>query len=115
MCVDVGRVLLSGADHVGIVHQVTNIFAKYKWSIDKLETFQEEAPFGGTTLFVMDGIVTATYSSEKISIIQEELHSLADGLNCDISLEDYHHNDETEYVCACNLCNICHLFESVSS
>lgn len=90
--------MLSGADHAGIVHQVTTIFAKHKWSIDKLETFQEEAPFGGTTLFVMDGIVTATYSSEKISVIQEELDSLADSLNCDISLEDYHHNDEKEHV-----------------
>ena len=86
-----GRFTLEGADHPGLVHSVTSLMVAHGLSVDSLETSQEEAPWGGTTLFSIDGIVTAHeplakgFDSEKI---RKELTKLGDSLNCDVTLED---------------------------
>lgn len=86
-----GRFTLEGADNPGLVHKVTSLLKTHGLGIDSLETNQEEAAFGGTTLFSIDGIATAmeplpqSFDSEKI---RKELVQLGDSLNCDISLED---------------------------
>jgi len=86
-----GRLKLSGADNPGIVHQVTSLIARNGLSIDELETSDEEAPFGGTTLFIMEGVVTAVEPvGGKVNIkdVQEQLANLANNMNCDITLEE---------------------------
>eukprot|EP00565_Helicotheca_tamesis_P006925 CAMPEP_0185727122 /NCGR_PEP_ID=MMETSP1171-20130828/2899_1 /TAXON_ID=374046 /ORGANISM="Helicotheca tamensis, Strain CCMP826" /LENGTH=203 /DNA_ID=CAMNT_0028395625 /DNA_START=126 /DNA_END=737 /DNA_ORIENTATION=- len=86
-----GQFTLSGADNPGIVHQVTSVLAKHKLSIDKMETSDEEAPFGGTQLFNMRGIANAMHplaSGFDADKIKDELQKLGESLNCDIDLED---------------------------
>jgi glycine cleavage system transcriptional repressor len=70
---------------------MTTALAKYGLSIDKMETDQEIAPHGGSMLFKMHGVATASEplsSGFDISKIKQELQDLGDSLNCDVSLED---------------------------
>mmetsp|Transcript_92684 Transcript_92684/g.267649 ORF Transcript_92684/g.267649 Transcript_92684/m.267649 type:complete len:214 (+) Transcript_92684:90-731(+) len=86
-----GRFSLEGTDNPGIVHRVTSIFASNGLSIDKMETSDYIAPYGGVTLFKMVGIahayepLAAGFDAEKI---KSELGVLGDELNCDIEMED---------------------------
>jgi glycine cleavage system transcriptional repressor len=88
---DTGYLTLEGADHPGIVHNMTAALAKHGLSIDKMETDQEIAPWGAAMLFKMRGVATAPAplsSGFDISKIKQELEDLGDSLNCDVSLED---------------------------
>ena len=61
--------------------------AKYGLTIDNMSTDNEEAPFGGTELFTMEGEavayepLAAGFDWEKI---REEVIELGDSLNCDV-------------------------------
>lgn len=65
--------------------------AKNGLSIDKMETDQEIAPYGGSTLFKMRGLANA---SEPLATafdpvkIRDELIELGESLNCDVSMEE---------------------------
>lgn len=95
---DSGHFTLEGADNPGIVHNVTSILARNGLSIEKLETSDDIAPHGGTTLFRMQGVahayepLTARFSVDRV---REELEAMADHLNCDIELIDLASNPET--------------------
>eukprot|EP00522_Entomoneis_paludosa_P011869 CAMPEP_0172439018 /NCGR_PEP_ID=MMETSP1065-20121228/133_1 /TAXON_ID=265537 /ORGANISM="Amphiprora paludosa, Strain CCMP125" /LENGTH=208 /DNA_ID=CAMNT_0013187639 /DNA_START=132 /DNA_END=758 /DNA_ORIENTATION=- len=86
-----GYFTLEGADHPGIVHKMTTALAAHGLSIDKLHTDQEIAPYGGSVLFKMKGIATATaplaQSFDAIKI-KEELADLGDSLNCEVDIEE---------------------------
>jgi len=99
MLSDSGRFTLTGADHPGIVHRVTTIISKHHLHIDKMETSEEAAPFGGTTLFQMNCIASAMSplaSGFNANVIQDELEILGSMMNCDIVLETLH--DERDIV-----------------
>jgi glycine cleavage system transcriptional repressor len=87
-----GRFTLAGADHPGLVHKVTTLLNSHGLSIDTMETSEADpVAYGGTTLFVIDGLATATEErAKKIDTdkIREELAELGEYLNCDISLID---------------------------
>jgi len=88
---DEGHFVLSGADHPGITHKVTALLAKHRFNIERLRTSDQEAPYGGTTLFHVEGIVNVLEpmpANFNIEAIRDELAELGDSLNCDISLED---------------------------
>ena len=90
---DSGEFTLTGADHPGIAHKITSALAKSGLNIDKMETEQEIAPYGGTTLFKMRGTATALKPLPKafdIVKIKENLEELGDSLNCDVHMEDTH-------------------------
>ena len=73
------------------MHEVTSLIARSGLSLDDLETSQEEAPFGGTTLFRMEGKVTMSEpvaSKFNLEMLQDDLINLGNGLNCDIELEE---------------------------
>jgi glycine cleavage system transcriptional repressor len=84
-------VLKSGADNPGIVHKLTSVLAKNSLTIAYMKTRQEEAPFGGTELFTMEGKAVAYqplashFDHKKIG---EELQELGDSLNCDVDFSD---------------------------
>jgi glycine cleavage system transcriptional repressor len=86
-----GRFTLEGADNPNLVHKVTSLLVEHGLSVDALETSREEAAFGGTTLFSIDGIVTAqepipkSFNTDKI---RKQLDKLGDSINCDVTLED---------------------------
>lgn len=86
-----GRFVLEGADDPGLVHKVTSVLTKHNLSIDTMETTDEIAPHGGTTLFQIDGIATALDPLPKSfdpDEVRDELADLGNSLNCDITLED---------------------------
>ena len=90
---------LEGADSPGLISKVTAIFAEHALSVDYIETGQEAAPFGGTTLFSMDGRVTmsgpppASFDPEAI---REKLDNLAEAENVDIQIYDQEELEELE-------------------
>ncbi len=82
---------MKGADNPGIIHKVTSILAKNGLNIDRLETSDEIAPYGGTTLFKMKGIAHAyepLASGFDVAKIKTDLSILGDELNCDIDMMD---------------------------
>lgn len=83
---------LSGADNPGIVHKVANILAKHRLNIDELKTFEDDSvPYGGVTLFQMMGTCTSPAplaNGFSPAAIREELESLGDSMNCEITLKD---------------------------
>ncbi len=93
---DSGYFTLSGADHPGIVHKVTQVLVKHRLNIDKMKTHEESAPYGGTTLFFMNGIATSPAplaNGFDPSLIKAELQQLGEEMNCDIDLEDVHDDE----------------------
>jgi glycine cleavage system transcriptional repressor len=88
---DTGHFTLEGADNPGIVHKITSALAASGLSIDRMETEQEIAPYGGSVLFKMRGTAVAAYPLAKgfdLSKIKKELSELGDSLNCEVHLED---------------------------
>jgi glycine cleavage system transcriptional repressor len=87
-----GFFYLSGADNPGIVHKVTNILAKHRLNIDELKTFEDDSvPYGGMTLFQMSGTCTSPAplaNGFSPAAIRDELESLGDSMNCEITLKD---------------------------
>lgn len=87
-----GFFYLSGADNPGIVHKVTNILAKHRLNIDELKTFEDDSvPYGGVTLFQMSGTCTSPAplaNGFSPAAIRDELESLGDSMNCEITLKD---------------------------
>ena len=56
-----------------------------------MKTSEEEAPYGGTTLFYMSGTATSPAplaNGFDPKAIREELIDLGDEMNCEIDLED---------------------------
>lgn len=82
---------MEGADHPGIVHKVTSILSQNGLNIDKMETTDEIAPHGGTTLFKMHGIAHAyrpLSAGFDVNKIKDQLSTLGDEMNCDIYMQD---------------------------
>jgi len=85
-----GNFKLSGADNPGIVHKLTSCFTKYSLNIESMSTTHEEAPFGGTLLFKMNGNAVAYEplpSSFDWKKIRADIIELGEGLNCDIDFK----------------------------
>lgn len=86
-----GTFNLEGADNPGIVHKVTSALTRYGLSVDKMQTDQEIAPHGGTTLFKMNGVVSAAAplaAGFDIEKVKADVEAMGESLNCDVSLED---------------------------
>lgn len=87
----VGHFKLSGADNPGIVHKLTSALAKNSLTIAYMKTRQDEAPFGGTELFTMEGQAVAYHpvaSHFEWTKIRDELQELGESLNCDVEFSD---------------------------
>ena len=78
------------------------MLANHGLSIDMLTTTKEVAPHGGTTLFQMQGRVTAVATAKSFNekVVQEELSKLGEALNCDVQLESFNVQDSDEPKCA---------------
>lgn len=90
---------LEGADSPGLITKVTSIFSAHALSVDYIETEAASAPFGGTTLFSMDGRVTLSGpmpASFDPDVIREKLDALADEENVDIQIFDQEDLDEID-------------------
>ena len=71
---------------------MTTILANNGLSVDKLTTSDAEiAPHGGTVLYKMNGIATASAplaAGFDPSKVEDELEALGEAMNCDMSLEE---------------------------
>eukprot|EP01083_Nonionella_stella_P014198 39925_1 len=86
-----GQFKLSGADNPGIAHKLTSVLARNNLTIGNMKTSHEEAPFGGTELFTMEGKAVAyepLSSTFDWTKLQEELQELGESINCDVEFED---------------------------
>ena len=76
------RISVELADNPGIVHKVTSLLASNRISVTKLSTQQELAPFGGTTLFSLTGLIS---SAEPVD--PDRLRSAFDLLQQDTGID----------------------------
>jgi glycine cleavage system regulatory protein len=73
--------------------------AKHGLSIEKMQTMDEMAPYGGTTLFRMMGIARAylpVAAGFDVERVKAELEQLGEDLNCDIQLTDLGGGEEAD-------------------
>jgi predicted amino acid-binding ACT domain protein len=99
---DAGRLVLEGADNPGIVHKVAAVLARHGLNVDRMDTSEESAPYGGTTLFQMSAIVQAYEPLAHgfhvdLAKCKEELEDLGDSMNCDIHLDDTDEKFQTAF------------------
>ncbi|CAM9388896.1 unnamed protein product [Discosporangium mesarthrocarpum] len=78
---------LEGADNPGLIHQVTKFFADRGCNVDKLSSETRGAPFGGTTLFIMKGMVVSEEDID-MDVMKAEFQELESDLSVDLSLSE---------------------------
>ena len=74
-----------------MVHKLSSVFAKNSLTIAHMKTRQDEAPFGGTELFTMEGEAVAYHplaTHFDWIRVNDELQELGDSLNCDVEFSD---------------------------
>lgn len=79
------QIKVNGADHEGIIHEITHHLAELGVNIESMDTGMEPAPFGGTDLFTMSAtvVVPPTLSLERL---REDLEAAGDALNVDTEI-----------------------------
>jgi glycine cleavage system transcriptional repressor len=76
---------VSGADHEGIIHEVTHHLAVQGVSVETIDTGTEDAPFGGTKLFTMSATVLAP-PALSLGDLEEELGEVETQMGVDITI-----------------------------
>lgn len=79
------QITVRGADHEGIIHEITHLLALQGASMESVDTGTEDAPFGAMKLFTMDATVFAP-PNLSLETLQEELAEAGDQLNVDVSI-----------------------------
>jgi glycine cleavage system regulatory protein len=78
---------LLGADHPGIVAEISAALAEHGVSIEELSTDVRDAPMAGGTLFAAEAVLTAP-ATTGTDALQSTLEGLANELMVDITLSD---------------------------
>ena len=79
---------LLGADHPGIVAEVSAALVDVGVSIDELTTDVREAPMAGGTLFEARAVLTAPIASTSTDDLRSMLEAIADELMVEIRLSE---------------------------
>lgn len=82
------QVDVNGADHEGLIHNITSQLVKYNINVETMDTGLMDAPMSGTPLFTMSAIVLAP-PDVTFRTLQADLESLGDKLNVDIDISPY--------------------------
>lgn len=77
-----------GADHEGIIHEITRYLAREGANVETIDTGTEDAPFGGTMLFTMSAKVVAP-PNLSLAIMEEALGAIGDQVNVDVNIEPF--------------------------
>jgi len=80
------KMVVSGMDHPGIVHQFTSILHRYQVNIESMESRVYPAPLSGTPIFVMECRVSVP-ASVKLAELKSELAHRAEEENLDLEFE----------------------------
>lgn len=77
---------VTGADHEGIIHEVSHHLASQGINIESMDTSSTPAPMSGTPLFMMKGVVLVP---PKLSFHQwsDALEEIGDKLNVTVKVE----------------------------
>jgi len=73
-------------DQLGIVARVTALLRQHGVNVEELQTRTESAPFAGTPLFILEGVVTLP-QGKSVRQLRGELQELGDRIGCDIDLD----------------------------
>ena len=76
---------VSGADHEGIIHEITKYLAQAGINVETMDTGTEDAPFGGTVLFTLSAVIM-TPPTMDLNSLQEALETIGDEVNVDIEV-----------------------------
>ena len=76
---------LTGADHPGIVSDVSRVLASGVFNIEELHTATTSAPMSGETLFTASADISCEEAAD-VDALLDALEALADDLVVDISL-----------------------------
>lgn len=79
------KIHVKGADHEGIIHDVTHHLAQQGVNIESVETGMEPAPMSGGILFTMNAIVMIPPSAD-LETLREELEDVGNKLNVDTEI-----------------------------
>ncbi len=79
------EILVTGADHEGIIHSVSDYLSKKKINIVSLETEVIPAPVTGTPMFTMHILIHAP-AIQQLSALRRELARIGDELGTDIEV-----------------------------
>jgi len=80
------RLKVYSNDQPGIAARVTALLRQQSVNVEELETRIESAPFAGTPLFVLEGIVTLPQGTHARKL-RDELGMLGEKIGCDIDLD----------------------------
>lgn len=80
------RIKVYSNDQPGIAARVTTLLHQHSVNVEELETRIESAPFAGTPLFVLEGIVTLPQGTSTRKL-RDELGVLGEKIGCDIDLD----------------------------
>lgn len=82
------QVKVTGADHEGIIHEITRHLAQQNINIEMMDTGMVPAPMSGTPLFTMTAVVLVP---PQLSFTEwrDDLEDVADGLNVDTEVTPY--------------------------
>ncbi len=83
------QIKVSGADHEGIIHHITQYMAEQGINIETMETGMLQAPMSGTPLFTMTAVVLVPPDLLSNQEWREELESVGDSVNVDIEVLSY--------------------------
>jgi glycine cleavage system transcriptional repressor len=79
------EISVRGADHEGIIHEVTRQLAGRGINIESMDTSASPAPNSGAPLFAMTALVAAPPAAVTDSAWRDDLERAASRLNVDIS------------------------------
>lgn len=82
------QVLVKGADHEGIIHQITRSLVEYGANIETMDTNMVKAPMSGTPLFMMTAIILVP-PDLSYGKLQDEMVTIGDDMNVDIDVLPY--------------------------
>ena len=77
---------VTGADHEGIIHEISHHLATQRINIENMDTSSAPAPMSGTPLFTMKGIVLVP-PHLNFHVLSDELEEIGDKLNVNGKVE----------------------------
>ncbi|MBK7452411.1 MAG: transcriptional regulator [Anaerolineales bacterium] len=77
---------VTGADHEGIIHEISHHLATQSINIENMDTSSAPAPMSGTPLFTMKGIVLVP-PHLNFHVLSDELEEIGDKLNVNVKVE----------------------------
>ena len=82
------QIEVTGADHEGIIHQITRYFADNGFNIENMDTNMVKAPVSGIPLFQMSAVVLLP-PDQLAQSWKKDLKAVADEQNVDIKVTPF--------------------------